>query len=277
MSCVIIPAHNEATVINRTLVSLLQWTREDDQILVVCNGCSDNTAEVARSVSPRISVLETSVPSKTGALNLGEKSARAFPRIYLDADVVLTDGSLQALEQALETGPWLAASPEPVMDFSSSSWAVRAYYDIWLSMPYCQSGLMGAGVYALSETGRARFEWFPDLIADDGYVRALFKEDERGRAKNCKAIVKAPSNLHWLIKIKTRSRLGTMELALKYPELVVNEVKDYRGGISNVLRDPKKWLKCAIYLYVNLVSRFLAQRQMGKLEEYEWQKDTSSR
>jgi len=277
MPCVIIPAHNEAAVISRTLFSLLQHSGGDVQILVVCNGCTDNTAEIARSFSPRVSVLETSVPSKTGALNLGEKYAQSFPRIYIDADVVLTDGSLQALEQALNTGPWLAVSPEPVMDFSSSSWAVKAYYDIWLSMPYCRSGLLGAGVYALSETGRGRFIQFPDLIADDGYVRALFKEHERGRVENAKAVVKGPANLYWLIKIKTRSRLGAMELALKYPELVGNEVKDYWGAMLALLSNPKKWLKFLVYVYVNFSSRFLAKRRMRNLAEYEWEKDASSR
>lgn len=277
MASIIIPAHNEASVIRRTLLSLLQQVGEEDEVVVVCNGCSDNTAEVARGVSARIAVLETTVPSKTRALNLGEESAKTFPRVYMDADIALTDGSLLRLGQGLESGAWLAVSPEPVMDFSSSSWAVKAYYNIWLNMPYCKNGMLGAGVYAVSEAGRKRFDRFPDLIADDGYVRALFKEHERGKVKGSRAIVKAPSNLYWLVKIKTRSRLGAMQLANKYPELVANETKDYSSALSDVLRNPRRWFNFAIYLYVNLVSRVLAKRRMAKLTEYQWEKDVSSR
>ena len=76
----------------------------------------------------------------------------------------------------------LAVSPVPEVDFSRSSWFVKAYYDIWHNMPFCKSGLIGGCVYAMSEEGRKRFDKFPDIIADDGYARALFKEQERGVA-----------------------------------------------------------------------------------------------
>lgn len=277
MACVVIPAHNEATVIDRTLLSLLTQVGEEDQVVVICNGCSDQTAEVARSVSPRVKVLETDVASKTFALNLGDESALSFPRIYMDADISLSDGAFPAMVRALGSDGLLAASPTPVMDFTGSSWAVKAYYDVWLSMPYCQSGMLGAGVYGLSAVGRSRFDCFPNLIADDGFVRALFKESERGRIKDAQSIVKAPASLFWLIKIKTRSRLGTMELAKKYPELLNNEVKDYSGALANVLARPSQWFKFLLYVYVNLVSRFHAKKRFAHLEKYVWEKDISSR
>jgi hypothetical protein len=232
---------------------------------------------VARQHSPRVSVVETSVASKVCALNMGDELAHFYPRIYMDADICLSDDSFGVLEASLSSGPWLAVSPDPVMDLSSSSWPVRAYYDIWLSMPYCRKGMLGAGVYALSEEGRRRFEKFPDLIADDGYVRALFKEHERGKVEAAKAIVKAPANLYWLIKIKTRSRLGAMQLRLKYPELVSNEEKNYSGALLSVLASPGRWFKFAVYAFVNLASRFFAKRKLAELENYQWEKDVSSR
>lgn len=277
MACIIIPAHNEASVIERSLQSLIEQARSEDQIIVSCNGCTDDTVQIARRFEPRVTVLDSPIPSKTCALNFGEQSATTFPRIYMDADIILGEGALQKIEQALSPGGLLAVSPEPSMDLDEASWGVRAYYDIWLSMPYCQKGMLGAGVYALSEEGRKRFDSFPQLIADDGYVRALFKEYERGKVKGAKATVKAPASLHWLIKIKTRSRLGAMELAIKHPELIANEEKDYSSAFLGVLSHPEKWLKFSIYLYVNLVSRFLAKRRMAQIGQYKWEKDFSSR
>ena len=43
---IVIPAHNEEAVIGRLLRSLSD-RKENDEIIVVCDGCSDRTAEIA--------------------------------------------------------------------------------------------------------------------------------------------------------------------------------------------------------------------------------------
>ena len=276
MAAVILPAHDESAVLTRSLDALLKGN-SDDEVIVVANGCSDDTAEIARRFAPRVTVVETPVGSKIGALNLGDQHASSYPRIYLDADIELKEGALDRIKQALRSGPWLAVSPEPIMDLSASSWAVKAYYNIWLSMPYCKSGMIGAGAYALSEEGRKRFGVFPDVIADDGYVRALFKEHERGKVAGAYALVRAPADLGWLLKIKTRSRMGGMQLAERFPELLRNEEKAYGNGTLGVLRNPLKWSGALVYLYVNIVSRILARWRYAALSHYRWEKDLSSR
>lgn len=277
MASIIIPAHNEAAVIESTLDAVLAQLGSDDEVIVVCNGCTDDTFAVVKRYAPAVKALETPVPSKTGALNLGDCAAVQYPRIYLDADIVLAPGALSGLKQSLESRRWLATAPAPVMDVAQCSWAVRAYYDIWLALPYCRNGMMGAGVYALSQEGRSRFRDFPSLIADDGYVRALFKEHERGRADGAHAIVRAPATLKWLLKIKTRSRLGGMELKLKCPELMGNEVKNYASALREVLFRPARWGKFLVYAYVNFFSRILARRQLKDISAYRWEKDVSTR
>jgi len=277
MASFVIPAHNEESTIQRSLDTLSSAIAMGDQVIVVANGCSDKTACVARSYSQSVLIVETERPSKTYALNLGDSYATSFPRIYADADIIFAPGTIEKIKAALTDGGKLAVSPDPVMDLSQSSWAVKAYYDIWLSMPYCRQGMMGAGVYALSEEGRKRFDQFPDVIADDGFVRALFKEHERGKVEGAFVTVKAPASLKWLMKIKTRSRLGQMQLAMRYPDLIKNEAKDYSGGIVHVLKNPLNWPKAAIYLYVTILSRILAKQKLDNIAGYRWEQDLSSR
>jgi len=277
MTSVIVPVHNEAAVIERCLRALLNEVEPDDEIIVVCNGCTDDSEAIARRFEPRITVKVASRASKALALNLGDTAATQFPRVYLDADVVVGHGTLSRLTAALTGGRYLAAAPVPRMDFQRSTWPVRAYYRVWLSMPYCQAGLLGAGVYALSEAGRARFSDFPDLISDDGFVRANFREDERGSVSDAYVTVSAPARLRWLLKIKTRSRAGQFELKQRFPDLIANERKDYGSGVRTMLRNPDNWLPAMVYLYVVLITRWQASRMLGAHENIGWEKDHSSR
>jgi glycosyltransferase involved in cell wall biosynthesis len=180
MISIIIPAHNEAMVIARTLRALTTGASFDElDVLVVCNGCTDDTANVARGFGLPVRVIETPLGNKANALNLGDQAALAFPRIYVDADVIVTLATIRALADHLQRGDALAVAPSPYFDLAGCSWAVRAFYDIRCRLPSAHEGIGGSGVYALSEIGRRRFDNFPNLIADDTYVRIQFKPEER--------------------------------------------------------------------------------------------------
>ena len=278
MVSIVIPAHNEETTIGRCLSRLLEeGSSASLQVVVACNGCRDRTADVARKFGDRVTVVETDVPSKVNAMNLGDNVARGFPRFYMDADVVLAPEDIREVERTLESGGVLAAAPRMEMDFSNASWAVRAFYRVWMALPYTRSGMMGVGVYALSEEGRRRFGRFPDIIADDGYIRVLFKPQERAAVAAAKSIVKAPSTLAGLIKIKTRSRLGGFQLAKLYPELLENDDKKYGMAFWDVLKNPSLWPCVPVYVYVNLIAKRRARKQLQQLDQYVWERDDSSR
>jgi len=276
---VIIPAHNEALVIGRCLEALRTGTGPSDlEIVVVCNGCNDDTAERARTADSGIRVVETSVASKAHALNAGEAMVKGFPRFYVDADVVITADAIRSIASRLDDDV-LAASPTMEMDLSRSSWPVRAYYRIWTGLPYVREGMMGVGVYALSEEGRRRFDEFPDVISDDGYVRMLFGPTERSRVDDAKVRVTAPRRFDDLLRIKSRSRLGLYQLHTRYAGISSREQrsKSYRGAAGTVALRPWLWPHAAVYLAVQLATRRRARRQLASLDSYVWERDRSSR
>ncbi len=105
---VIIPAHNEAPVLGACLGELLRDAVPGEfEVVVVCNGCTDESAAVAARAGVR--VIEISRPSKTAALNAGDRIAETFPRIYLDADVSISTSTLRTVAQALDRGGLAAA------------------------------------------------------------------------------------------------------------------------------------------------------------------------
>ena len=268
-------------MIGRCLAELIAGheARELD-VLVVCNGCSDDTAQIARQFGSPVRVLETDVPSKTNALNLGDAAAQGFPRIYVDADVVIDLASIRALATVLLEDKMLACSPEPINVFDpKASWSVRAYYRFWMALPYVQDGMIAAGVYALSEAGRQRFQQFPDIIADDGFVRLHFGLDERKLVQGAQSEVRAPLSLRDLMKIKTRSRLGELQLWKLYPDLCSRDLKTkhYSNAMFEILRQPSLYFAVIPYLYVNLISRIRANLKFWSSERYVWERDISSR
>ncbi len=273
---IIIPAHNEASSITQCLTALIKPDPDYHlQIIVVCNGCQDNTYSIVNALDSTIICLETNIASKSNALNLGDRVAKFYPRIYLDADVVLSIEAVKALCLTLSNKNYLATSSRVNMDLLSSSWFVRAFYEIWLDLPYCKAGMIGSGVYALSEKGRQRFDEFPNIIADDGYVRCLFTEAERPLS-DCYSTVTAPKDLISLIKITTRSRLGRYELKERFPHLLNNETKDYKGAIIELFGNFKLWAKIIVYVGVNIITRIRANYQYNR-KITQWERDESSR
>jgi glycosyltransferase involved in cell wall biosynthesis len=275
---IVIPAYNEEAVIGRCLQSLIDGMQEGElEIVVACNGCTDRTAELARGFGKAVKVVETSVASKHGGLNLGDGVATGFPRFYVDADVVLPLASVRRVAQVLEEGPWLAAAPRIQVDLSDRPWPVRAFYAVWLHVPYFRHGMIGSGVYAVSEQGRRRFGEFPGIIADDGYVRLVYAPEERTSVDAVSFIITPPRTLGGVIDIKTRSRVGTYELKRKFPELWRHEKRDFGSTFREILRHPSVWPAFPVYLFVISMARWRAYRRLRAGDLDTWERDASSR
>ena len=158
---VIVPAHNEAGVIRRCLDALFDSTGPDEfDVTVVCNGCTDETADIARTAGHPVRVIELATASKSAALRAGDSAALGFPRLYVDADVVLAGASARRVLKHLAT-EGLAARPPLRYDTTRSSALVQSYFRARSRMPAVLGSLWGAGVYGLSNAGHARLARFP--------------------------------------------------------------------------------------------------------------------
>ncbi len=278
MISIIIPAHNEANVIGRCLEAMTDGAEPGElEILVVCNGCSDDTAGVARGFGPMVTVLESEIPSKNAALNLGHAQASAWPRFYVDADIVMPIDSIRKVAAVLRDGVHHGAAPRMRVDLENRGWPIRAYYDVWLRTPYVQEGMLGSGVYAISEEGGRRFTTFPDIIADDGFARLLFEPHERVSVDGAWFLMTPPATLRSLIHINVRRRVGRFEMAEMHPDETLGEAKQQRGALYRLFLKPKLWPGLAVYLYAKIACMaiyFVRQRQ-GRHKE--WNRDDTSR
>lgn len=81
---IIIPAHNSAEFIHKALDSIMVQTFTDYELLVICDACDDNTAEVAKKYTPL--VFETAFGNDGMARNVGLQYASGEWILFMDDD-----------------------------------------------------------------------------------------------------------------------------------------------------------------------------------------------
>jgi cellulose synthase/poly-beta-1,6-N-acetylglucosamine synthase-like glycosyltransferase len=94
---IVIPAHNEERYLEKTLEALSRQEYGWFEVIVVANGCTDQTVEVARGRCHRLIVL--SQKNLGLARNLGAKMARSELLVFLDADTLLEPDALRTIAQ----------------------------------------------------------------------------------------------------------------------------------------------------------------------------------
>lgn len=210
---IVIPAHNEAAVIEGNLRRLLEGTQPGEfDVIVVPNACTDDTAAAAARV-PGVRVIESEAPGKVPALRLGDAACLTFPRAYLDADVQLSAASVRALVAACARPGVLACSPVPEFDLSRVGALIGRVHRVHDRMIAPTRALAGAGVYVLTEAGHDRVFPMPDVISDDGWVHASFAPHERAVVAEARSLVRPARTVAAHLNRRVRVRRGNRQLS----------------------------------------------------------------
>lgn len=276
LGSIIIAAHNEQAVMARSLTSLHPLAvKSIVEVVVVCNGCTDETSTVARGF-PGVTVIDLAVASKTAALRAGDRVVSAGPRLYLDADVDITAEAVRALMRALGDGGAVAGRPPVEFDTHLAVWSVRRWYEIRRLLPSITGALWGAGAYGLSQRGRAMFDEFPEIVSDDLFIHSLFTADEVVIVPTDPVVVHTPRSLEALLRVLVRTyrTQGEVDRAAPQGGMSSGQSRQLREIAAVVLRRP--WLvgSAAIYVGIILRARVLARESSGVTR---WERDESSR
>lgn len=258
---VIIPASNEAGVIGACLGALFASDPVTGAVdlVVVANGCRDDTAARARALVPRaqargwaMQVLDLPQGGKPGALNAGDRAAQGAARVYIDADVTVSAALLAQLGAVIRGPDPLFASG--TLRITGRGAVARAYARCWAQVPFMARGVPGCGVFAVSGAGRARWGDFPAIISDDTFVRLHFAPEER---------IAVPAPYDWpvaegfaaLTRVRRRQDRGVAEIRQRFPDLTKHEDTPPlgAGGMARLAaRDPAGF---AVYAGVALAVR----------------------
>ncbi len=191
-----IPAYNEEGNIGYLIESILRQKNtifEIKEILVICDGCTDKTAKIARSYSSKsqkITVIERR--KRTGkalALNyLYEKQSGEF-FFQPDADVVLGgDNDLEEMVKIMaKDKKILLVSPRHIAVEGDSIWSKFAYYSYSIFADAAMDFNDGYNTYTTMGASLIRssflknFSYPLGIIGDQTYLFAsAVNEDEKG-------------------------------------------------------------------------------------------------
>ncbi|HUN71740.1 MAG TPA: glycosyltransferase family 2 protein [Steroidobacteraceae bacterium] len=108
---IVVPAHDEAQVIERTLASLaaLDWPADRRRIHVIADNCMDPTADIARRCGARVHERRDEQERGKGyalryAFNISKREGWAQAIVVVDADSKVSPNLLEAIAVRLEGG-----------------------------------------------------------------------------------------------------------------------------------------------------------------------------
>jgi glycosyltransferase involved in cell wall biosynthesis len=274
---IVVPAYNEASVIARTLRPLADGARDGRlDVIVVANGCKDDTVAEARRACPSAKVIETAEASKSGALNLGAVQAQAAAVVFLDADLGITEAALWALVAPILTGTADTATCRMDVDTAQSTLLVRAFYRGWQFNPYFDMGKFG-GLYALSQATKSQVFPIDPVVADDELVSRRCAGLRRAHVKAACFTVTAPRGMRDLLNIRRRSRRGTAALdTAGVPENKTASLVRFARVCRRVASQPSHWPDVAVYGVVIVWTRLALRLRPAGIQP-EWERDLSSR
>lgn len=103
--CALIPTYNRAAFLKECIDSILAQSRPLQEIIVVNDGSTDDTASLVASYGSRVALINKGNGGKASALNLGLRQCRSdYVWICDDDDIAAPDG-LEHLASALDADP----------------------------------------------------------------------------------------------------------------------------------------------------------------------------
>mgnify|MGYP001388094258 CR=1 FL=1 len=274
MLSVVIPAHNEEAVIGRCLQGLASGAEQGElEVIVVANGCTDRTVEVARAFRG-VTVIEIPVASKHAAVVAGDAAASHFPRAFVDADVEVGWHALLSTAADMQAAGALIAAPALEVDLDGCPWVVRAYYRVWLSLDWSVTAPVGSGVYILSAAGRERLGEFPDITNDDQYVHDSFLPSERLCARDQRFVIRPARTMAGLVHRRTRTLHGQIELREKMG--VLPGAASGPPLASLLRRRPALALDLPVFMTITGLAKRGVRRKRNR-GDVGWERDDSSR
>ena len=137
---VVIPAHNEEKYVERCIGSVKKSAEKfggNVEIIVVCNRCTDRTAELAEKCGAR--VLHNEDRCIAAVRNTGIKAAKGWMVMTIDCDNRMTEGTIREAWRLLRSGKYIGGGAPIRFERYSPA--------LWLNDLMCRAAFGITGLY----------------------------------------------------------------------------------------------------------------------------------
>jgi glycosyltransferase involved in cell wall biosynthesis len=175
---VIVPVHNSASYLRKCLEHLSRSTFRDYECIVVDDGSTDNSAEVARQAGATVCATDRR-RGPAYARNIGAKSAKGDILFFIDADVCVSSNTLDRVYANFEHDPDLSAVIGSYDELPESQDFVSLYKNLMHSYVHHNSRREASTFW--SGCGAIRKSVFEEFSGfDESYDRPAIEDIELG-------------------------------------------------------------------------------------------------
>ena len=231
---VLIPAYNEEKVLRRTIETVLEATYHDKEIIVIDDGSTDNTYQIARCFYKQgVKVIRRPNGGKAVALNHGLRFARGEVVVVVDADSMVGKHALLEIVQPF-VDPAVAAVAGNIKVINRMNWLTkcqaleyiasinlyRRALDVFGSVTVVP-GAIGAYRREVLESGGY---YDSDTLVEDFDVTVKALKTGKIIQASTRAIsyTEAPQTLRDIIKQRQRWYRGNFQAMWKHRDAVFN-------------------------------------------------------
>lgn len=231
---VLIPAYNEAAVIQSCLKSILASNYPQFEVLVIDDGSKDNTSELADEIQdPRLRVLRKQNGGKASALNYGIEQASAQFIVAIDADTVFRAQTLAKLMRhfnnpkvgAVSGNTKIVNRHKLITKLQSMEYIVGFNLDRRMGDLFDCITVVPGAVGAFRKSVFQQFGGFSlDTLAEDTDLTLSVKEAGYRIIYDAEAVAltEAPATVRDLLKQRFRWTFGTMQAVWKHKRSFLN-------------------------------------------------------
>ncbi len=231
---VIVPAYNEAAVIQSCLRSILASNYRVFEVIVVDDGSKDNTSGLALAIADRrLNVVRKANGGKASALNHGIELARAQFIIAIDADTVFHPDTLRQLMRHFQNPHVGAVSGNTrivnrhklITKLQSLEYVVGFNLDRRMGDLFDCITVVPGAIGAFRKSVLQKVGGFTyDTLAEDTDLTLSIKEEGHRIVYDSTAVAytEAPATVNDLLKQRFRWTFGTMQAVWKHKRAILN-------------------------------------------------------
>ena len=231
---IIVPAYNEEKCIERTIESLIEIDYPSKEIIVVDDGSTDKTYEIALRYVPKgVKVVHRSNGGKWAALNYGMLFAKGEIIITVDADSLISRRALMEVIRWFQD-PTITAVCGNVKVLNRNNFLTKCQaleYITDINIAKRAFGIFGSTMVVPGVFGAFRRKvlegtgfYDPDTLTEDfdTTIKALKSGGVVQTTSSATAYTEAPETLTDLYKQRLRWYRGTFQVMIKHRDLLVH-------------------------------------------------------